>query len=308
VFDAIKIAVANGITVVEPAGNGGVNLDNPSCGGMFDRSVRDSGAIVVGQGGGYFGDRQWAGSSFGNRVDVQGWGSGVWSTGGGWCVLPPDNPDYNRCYSTNFPGTSGAAAVVAGAVANLQGVAIKAFGAPLSPADLRELLVQTGAPQLGDTSQHIGPLPDLWSAIAQLTSVINPMVSFVPIRSSYQTTLSTSGCPADSAGKFNFNARLTNNSGSPSLSALMARVSILSNGNLLQNAYLGVGGAGSLLNVPNARYFGDGLQYPEEFALGPGQFVDVPFTLCFKSMSSFNFFVDVFGLQEVNGNNSLVQR
>ena len=36
--------------VVEAAGNGAVELDAPECEGWFDRSVRDSGAIIVGAG------------------------------------------------------------------------------------------------------------------------------------------------------------------------------------------------------------------------------------------------------------------
>ena len=48
-FDAIKNATARGIIVVEAAGNGGMDLDSSIYGGKFDRSVRDSGAILVGE-------------------------------------------------------------------------------------------------------------------------------------------------------------------------------------------------------------------------------------------------------------------
>ena len=51
VFNAIQYAVANRIVVVEAAGNGGVNLDGAACGTTFDRTRRDSGAIIVGAGG-----------------------------------------------------------------------------------------------------------------------------------------------------------------------------------------------------------------------------------------------------------------
>ena len=42
VFHAIQTAVAQGFVVVEAAGNGNVNLDQPACDGLFDRTVRDS--------------------------------------------------------------------------------------------------------------------------------------------------------------------------------------------------------------------------------------------------------------------------
>ena len=48
VFDAISHLVVNGIVVVEPGGNGGQNLDAEIWEGWFDRTVRDSGAIMVG--------------------------------------------------------------------------------------------------------------------------------------------------------------------------------------------------------------------------------------------------------------------
>jgi len=300
VFDAIKLAVANGIAVVEPAGNGGVNLDKPSCAGMFDRTVRDSGAIVVGQSLDVWGDRVATGrSSFGSRVDVQGWGLAVWSTGPSFC--PPNDPNENRCYTSSFSGTSSASAIVAGAVADLQGIAIQMFGAPFSPAELRTLLTQTGNAQLGDTSRHIGPLPDLWRAVGQLTTVLNSMVSFVPIGSSYSTTSSTTGCPTGYVGKFSFNARLTNSYTSPALSALMAKVNVLSNGNLLQNADFGPAGVGATLTVANAGSFSDGL-------LSPNEFVDVPFSICLKNTKSFNFFVDVLGIEAGVSSNSLVMK
>ena len=78
VFDAIATAVAQGIVVIEPAGNGACNLDDPIWEGWFDRNVRDSGAIMVGGGASPFGEltaRSWYpfGSCYGDRVDVQGW-------------------------------------------------------------------------------------------------------------------------------------------------------------------------------------------------------------------------------------------
>jgi serine protease len=180
VFQVIQTAVAQGFVVVEAAGNGNVNLDQAACSDVFDRTVRDSGAIIVGAGfppnSGV--DRQRIGfSTFGIRVDLQGWGSDVATTGYGDLYKAPDvptNPDF--WYTGVFSGTSSASPIVAGAVANLQGIAFNQSGIPLTPLQIRTLLVQTGSPQLGNTAEHIGPRPDLRQAIAQLTQVacINP--------------------------------------------------------------------------------------------------------------------------------------
>ena len=176
VFDATQTAVANGFVVVAAAGNGNVNLDDQAaCGDMFDRTVRDSGAIIVGAGlpPASGSDRQREGfSTYGSRVDVQGWGSGVMTTGYGFSYSDADDPaNPNSWYTHFFSGTSSASPIVAGAVANLQGIALAQLGVPLTSTQMRTLLVETGSPQLGNTAQHIGPRPDLRQAIAQLAGV-----------------------------------------------------------------------------------------------------------------------------------------
>jgi serine protease len=174
VFEAIQTAVAHGFVVVEAAGNGNVNLDQAACGSVFDRTVQDSGAIIVGAGHppslGIDRQREEF-SDFGSRVDLQGWGSEVATAGYGDLYRNPDaptNPDF--WYTAFFRGTSSAAPIVAGAVANLQGIAIAQSGIPLTPLQIRTLLVQTGSPQLGNIAKHIGPRPDLRQAIAQLNT------------------------------------------------------------------------------------------------------------------------------------------
>jgi PKD repeat protein len=187
VFNAIETAVGAGFVVVEPAGNGGVDLDQAACNNLFDRNVRDSGAIIVGAGEPpYYGhDRERLSfSSYGSRVDVQGWGWAVMTTGYGPQDLPyayineddPDNPDF--WYTYQFSGTSSASPMVAGAAANLQSIAISEFGEPLTPDQIRSLLVETGSPQLGDTAENIGPRPNLREAISQLLANEPPVASF----------------------------------------------------------------------------------------------------------------------------------
>jgi len=176
VFDAIQTAVANGFVVVEAAGNGNVNLDQPACGTTFDRTVRDSGAIIVGAGKppSSGADRQRESfSTYGSRVDLQGWGSNVITTGYGFFYRDPGDPtNANRWYTASFNGTSSASPIVAGAAANLQGIALQRFGEPLAPSEIRALLVETGSPQLGDISQNIGPRPNLEQTISQLLGAV----------------------------------------------------------------------------------------------------------------------------------------
>ena len=110
-------------------------------------------------------------SSFGSRIDLQGWGSGVVTTGYGDLYMAPDRPvDPGLWYTEGFSGTSSAAAIVAGAAANLQGISLAQSGAPIAPLQMRTLLVLTGSPQLGNTAEPIGPRPNLRQAAAQIPS------------------------------------------------------------------------------------------------------------------------------------------
>lgn len=186
VYDEVKIATARGIIVVAAAGNGYTNLDDPAfrvceqvpggpVGGCFDRNFRDSGAIIVGAGksaGAPVPLERLNFSNYGVRVDVQGWGDGVTTTGSGGTGMPPDwdggmvPPDPDQFYTFTWGGTSSATAIVSGAVTSLQGVCFENFGYKMNGIEMRDLLVRTGTPQRG--LEHIGPLPDLKSAIYDL--------------------------------------------------------------------------------------------------------------------------------------------
>lgn len=174
VFDAISNATAAGLVVVEAAGNGSVDLDQAGCDDKFDRDTRDSGAIIVGAGAAPgSNDRQRLGfSSYGSRVDLQGWGESVMTTGYGTSYVDPDDTgNQDRWYRNSFGGTSSASPIVAGAVANLQGIRI-ANGMPLFSANtVRKLLINTGSPQLGNTDEHIGPRPNLLAAISSFMNL-----------------------------------------------------------------------------------------------------------------------------------------
>lgn len=168
VYDAIATATALGINVVEAAGNGSVDLDSAGCDSRFDRSVRDSRAIIVGAGAPSTRERLWF-SSYGSRLDMQGWGSGV-TTGGYGDAFNPG--DVRQRYTYAFSGTSSASPIVAGSVLALQG-ALKARGLRVAtPQEMREALVATGTAQGGTT--HIGPLPRLPEALNFLINRISP--------------------------------------------------------------------------------------------------------------------------------------
>ena len=187
VFAAIKEATSNGIIVVESAGNGFEDLDHPAYGGAFNRINRDSGAIIVGAGrpeGGIYGsgpDRtRTEESNFGSRVDLQGWGRFVTTSGYG-PLREEQGP--NNLYTIDFGATSAAAAMVAGAAAVLQSIVKERGRPPLTADQMRVLLVSTGTPQAGNLAQHIGPRPDLRAAIEGLDSAgADPAITRVKLK------------------------------------------------------------------------------------------------------------------------------
>lgn len=171
VFDATRNATQVGRIVVAAAGNGGANLDGPAYGGLFDRSVRNSGAIIVGAGNTarsrlYF-------SSYGSRVDLQGLGEWVATTGYG-DLLGGAQAEW---YTWAFGGTSSASPIVTAAVAAIQGRR-KAQGQPvLNAGQMLQLLSETGTPQRSiGTVEAIGPLPNLRAALAANDGPMAPAV------------------------------------------------------------------------------------------------------------------------------------
>jgi hypothetical protein len=181
-FAAIRYAVNRGIIVVEAAGNGNNNLDDPvyntplggfpaSWSNPFNRGNRDSGAVVVGAGApppGTHGrnhgpDRSRLGfSNYGSMIDVQGWGREVTTCGYG--DLQGGGSE-DLWYTDTFSGTSSASPIVVGALACVQGVLRANRRIPLSPARARQLLRSSGSPQTDapgrPRTQRIGNRPNL---------------------------------------------------------------------------------------------------------------------------------------------------
>jgi len=165
-FDVFRMLSARGVIVCAAAGNGSADLDDPVYEGLFDRDVRDSGAIMVGATDG--GSLDPAGfSNHGSRVDLSGWGFDVVTCGYG--DLHGTTPDDE--YTAGFSGTSSATPIVVGAVAALQGIHLAAGGDPLPGRTLADLLIATGTATGGP--ELIGPRPDLAQAVPALMA---PMV------------------------------------------------------------------------------------------------------------------------------------
>ena len=167
VIIAIENAIANRIHVVECAGNGGIDLDGLSWYG-------DSGAIIAGAGGVYPGGAWSEGdlqrlsfSCYGQRVDLQGWGEDVATTGYGTYY---DDDGVNDYYTVTFDGTSSAGPVVAGAVGCCMGHWRAAVSSTVMPPPryLRDVLKTTGTPQVTPPAGNIGPRPDLAAAFPRL--------------------------------------------------------------------------------------------------------------------------------------------
>jgi hypothetical protein len=198
-FDAIRYATSRGVIVVEAAGNGAQNLDDPvydvpqagfpaGWSNPFRRGARDSGAILVGAGApppGTHG-RDWGPdrsrldfSNFGAALDAQGWGREVTSTGYGDLQGGP-NEDF--WYTDQFSGTSSASPIVVGAIGCVQGSRRAQSLAPFTPAAVRNLLRTTGSAQTDapgrPATQRIGNRPNLRQAIGVPIALTVPLFRY----------------------------------------------------------------------------------------------------------------------------------
>jgi serine protease len=157
-------ATSLGVTVIEPAGNGTVAIDNFA--DFFGRHVLDrnspdffeSGAVMVGSATSTAPRSRLASSSFGSRIDCYAWGENI------ECASGSGTTTHGA-----FSGTSGASAIIAGVAASIQGMALAKRGQFLTPAEVRNLLligsdIDDGAP----SPTVIGTMPDL----AQIATLI----------------------------------------------------------------------------------------------------------------------------------------
>lgn len=177
-YDAIVAATADGIIVVEAAGNGNEDLDGSEYGSPFPGGRADSGAIIVGASNNFGCTAPAHGrsnfSTFGARVNLHAFGECVTTTGYG---TRQTDPSANFWYSNSFGGTSSASPIVTSAAAILSSVAQQQGDTDgLTSAQARTMLAVGGTPQ--DTSAtanagNIGPMPDLADALDAYTPVAN---------------------------------------------------------------------------------------------------------------------------------------
>jgi subtilisin family serine protease len=113
-------------------------------------------------------------SNYGDIVHVQGWGWHVTTLGYGDAQ---GGTAQDRWYTHRFSGTSSASPIVTAAAACIPSYAKAKAGSPLTPAQVRDVLIKTGTPQEDDAprapvGQHIGPQPDLVKALAAVDTII----------------------------------------------------------------------------------------------------------------------------------------
>ena len=83
-----------------------------------------------------------------------------------------DMNDSNKWYTSHFSGTSSAAAIIGGVAAQIQGYVKKIYvpNARLTPKQMKDILIASGVPAVGDENCNIGVQPDVGKAIELLNS------------------------------------------------------------------------------------------------------------------------------------------
>jgi Subtilase family len=183
-FQAIRLATACGITVIEAGANGnrhtltGNDLDlltinqkkilNP-----MSIDFRDSGAIIVAAATSAWPHQRMNYSNYGKRVNCYAWGENVATAG----CYPGSSGFAVNTYTQRFSGTSSAAAIIAGAAISLQSIAEANLGFRLNPSMLRTLMSNDDFNTCsvnGRAADKIGVMPDL-KQIINLAFTIAPL-------------------------------------------------------------------------------------------------------------------------------------
>ena len=170
-YNAIRLATALGIIVIEAGGNGnrdlkkGNNLDAFTVDGKqplnpMSSTFRDSGAIIVAAASSTVPHKRINYSNYGSRVDCYAWGEGVVTAG----CLPGSSGEAINKYTGKFSGTSSASAIIAGVAIAVQSITETNHNFRLSPKQMRGILSHgsNGTPSAnGSSVDKIGVMPDL---------------------------------------------------------------------------------------------------------------------------------------------------
>jgi hypothetical protein len=172
-FDAIRLATALGVIVVEAGGNGTNNGSTPPL--AMDTFVdpmgrqifnpasadfRDSGAIIVTAATSTAPHTRMVWAPHGQRIDCYAWGQNI-------NTCDSTNAGATTVYQTGFGGTSGASPIVSGAVLAIQGMAEAHFGFRFSPAQMRDIIRDpaNGTAAAATETTTIRQMPDLRKVI-----------------------------------------------------------------------------------------------------------------------------------------------
>jgi len=150
--ESIKQVVDQGFIVIEVAGNGNTNLDRNNLDKLMP--IDYTGAIMVAamtENGRY----RAGNSNYGKRIDANGWGQNIVTTGFGDLYK---GDGINEYYTETFGGTSGATPMVAGVAAILQGIYRHYTGNSLTSREIKNMLRNQGPG--GDLYPNWGYRPD----------------------------------------------------------------------------------------------------------------------------------------------------
>jgi len=170
-YEAIRLATALGIIVVEAGGNGTDNglapaLDMDTYTTLSGLAIlnrdpanpdfRDSGAIIVTAATSTDPHTRLVYAPHGRRIDCYAWGQDI-------DTLASDDAGATDSYRTNFGGTSGASPIITGAALAVQGRAEAQLGFRYSPRQMRAILSDplTGTPADAAEPTTISVMPNL---------------------------------------------------------------------------------------------------------------------------------------------------
>ena len=190
-FDMIRLATALGIIVIEPSGNGNIHSTSGNdldqfkdhrCKKIFNRNskdFRDSGAIMVGASTSDTPHVRKHFTNYGSRIDSYAWGENILTAG----LHPRSSGMAINTYTYQFGGTSGAAAIVAGAAISLQSMMEAIHHTRLTPTQMRDVL---SSPSFGTVSSEgvddqIGVMPDLEKITRDFVDKYDSTEATIPI-------------------------------------------------------------------------------------------------------------------------------